>query len=228
MTDFLDFNDAEIARSPDDESERLSVTDIRQRLMAQLPSFIEYLLPDAAGYSDHYAVGNCAGAKGQSLKIAIEGEKAGLWHDFATGEHGDMFSLVQANQHMDFPEALRFIARWLGVEAKPVKTPLPGPKKSKAVMDDLGRHTGKWDYHDSDGNLIACVYRYDTPSGKQFRPWDVKAGKHKAPVPRPLYNQPAIKRCDAVVLVEGEKCAQALIDAGICATTAMNGAKAPV
>jgi putative DNA primase/helicase len=33
---------------------------------------------------------------------------------------------------------------------------------------------------------------------------------------------------NAVVLVEGEKCAQALIDAGICATTAMHGANAPV
>ena len=31
-----------------------------------------------------------------------------------------------------------------------------------------------------------------------------------------------------MVLVEGERCAQALIDAGIVATTAMNGAKAPV
>jgi putative DNA primase/helicase len=33
---------------------------------------------------------------------------------------------------------------------------------------------------------------------------------------------------DAVVLVEGEKCAAALIGSGICATTAMNGAKAPI
>ena len=31
-----------------------------------------------------------------------------------------------------------------------------------------------------------------------------------------------------VVLVEGEKCAQSLIDAGIVATTAMHGANAPV
>jgi hypothetical protein len=32
----------------------------------------------------------------------------------------------------------------------------------------------------------------------------------------------------SVILVEGKKCAQALIDLGICATTAMNGANAPV
>src|SRR3546814_1319362 len=31
-----------------------------------------------------------------------------------------------------------------------------------------------------------------------------------------------------VILVEGEKCAQALIDVGHCATTAMHGANAPI
>jgi putative DNA primase/helicase len=78
------------------------------------------------------------------------------------------------------------------------------------------------------GNLIACVYRYDTPDGKEFRPWDVKARRHKAPDPRPLYNRPGIVKADRVVLVEGEKCADALIAKGICATTAMNGANAPI
>jgi putative DNA primase/helicase len=37
-----------------------------------------------------------------------------------------------------------------------------------------------------------------------------------------------LKDAALVVLTEGEKCAQALISVGICATTAMNGAKAPV
>jgi len=48
------------------------------------------------------------------------------------------------------------------------------------------------------------------------------------PEPRPLYNQPGMSNAAQVVLVEGEKCAQALIDAGVVATTAMHGAKAPV
>ncbi len=43
-----------------------------------------------------------------------------------------------------------------------------------------------------------------------------------------MYNLPAVVRASTVVLAEGEKCAQALIDQGVCATTAMNGAKAPV
>ena len=48
------------------------------------------------------------------------------------------------------------------------------------------------------------------------------------PEPRPLYNQPGMLKADQVVLVEGEKCAQALLEFGVCATTAMHGANAPV
>ncbi len=71
---------------------------------------------------------------------------------------------------------------------------------------------------------LACVYRYDTPTGKQYRPWDARARAMRMPEPRPLYNLPAITASDAVVLVEGEKCADALMQVGIVATTAMGGA----
>ena len=97
------------------------------------------------------------------------------------------------------------------------------------AVDDLGPATAKWDYLDASGKLIAVVYRYDPPGRKkEFRPWDVKTRRHRAPEPRPLYNQPGIAKSNVVVLVEGEKCAEALIGLGICATTAMNGANAPV
>ena len=76
--------------------------------------------------------------------------------------------------------------------------------------------------------IVSYIYRYDPPEGKVFRPWDVKERKHRAPDPRPLYNQMGVKNSPEVILVEGEKCAEALIGLGICATTAMNGAKAPL
>ncbi len=94
--------------------------------------------------------------------------------------------------------------------------------------DDLGPSTAKWDYCDASGKLIACVYRYDPPGGKEFRPWDVIARKYKAPEIRPLYNQPGLKTASHVVLVEGEKAADALIAQGFAATTAMFGSKAPL
>ncbi len=175
-------------------------------------------------------MGNANGEKGQSLNICITGEKIGLWHDFATGEHGDMFHLTQANQHMEFPEALRFVANWLGVEAKLPRTE-PAPAKETEEQSQAG---GSWPSYwqmglpgwKREADRLCLSLRHT--GRKRVSPWDVKAGKHRAPSPRPLYNQKGIRNAKGVVLVEGEKCAQAMIDAGICATTAMNGAKAPV
>jgi len=101
---------------------------------------------------------------------------------------------------------------------------IPAPAKSSAAHDTLGPHTAKWDYRGTDGELLACVYRYDTPEGKQYRPWDVTTRQTRMPDPRPLYNLPAVAKADTVVLVEGEKCADALMHIGIVATTAMGGA----
>ena len=95
-------------------------------------------------------------------------------------------------------------------------------------MEDLGPKTGRWNYHDASGKLLACVYRYDPPSGKTYRQWDVRRRKMSPPEPRPLYNQPGMLNATDVVFVEGEKSAEALIKQGIVATTAMNGSNAPV
>ncbi|MGV2480259.1 UNVERIFIED_CONTAM: hypothetical protein IGO34_26005, partial [Salmonella enterica subsp. enterica serovar Weltevreden] len=101
--------------------------------------------------------------------------------------------------------------------------------RKDAPGDEPGPATAKWDYLDEAGRLIAVVYRYDPPGRKkEFRPWDARRRKMAPPEPRPLYNQPGIQDAAQVVLVEGEKCAQALIEIGIVATTAMHGANAPV
>lgn len=112
--------------------------------------------------------------------------------------------------------------------ALPLGQPTIRPKTRVPVLDELGPYTAKWDYQTAQGELIACVYRYDPPDGKEFRPWDVRARLWRTPDPRPLYNQPALSTAKHVILVEGEKCAEALIRAGLVATTAMNGAHAPV
>ncbi|WP_212111479.1 AAA family ATPase [Bartonella queenslandensis] len=152
-------------------------------------------------------------------------------HDFATGEGGDIFDLCAACHNLDtkyqFPRVVSSASQWLGLSA-PVPLSVPQSKPTKHICEDeLGPYTAKWNYLDGYGKLIACVYRYDTASGKQFRPWDVQAKKHRAPTPRPLFNQPGLKENQHIVLVKGEKAAEALMAHGIAATTAMNGAKAP-
>ncbi|MCW7552990.1 AAA family ATPase [Endozoicomonas gorgoniicola] len=221
---WLDFNDVPEQGSGD----KLDAEDVKRRIQERLPEYLQWLFPNGKQRGQKFVLGNVQGKKGKSLEVELSGSEVGLWHDFESGEGGDIITLTAEYQKLDaqqdFPEIIRFMAEWLGM---PLFSP-PVTASHQDDYEDLGHHTGKWDYHDSEGNLIACVYRYDTPDGKEFRPWDVKARKMKAPNPRPLYNQPGIKSANEVLLVEGEKAAQALIDSGHCATTAMNGAKAPI
>lgn len=221
-----DFNNAAVQNS-----NQKQVDDVRSRALANIHAILRYLLPNGRFHHDRFVVGSIQGDAGKSLVVTITGDKTGMWHDFNTGDGGDIFDLWASIYGFDvkreFARVLDDIEGWLGggyVEAyKPSHKEKPLPP-----IDELGPVTGKWDYQDSYGNLIACVYRYDPEGGKEFRPWDVKTRKYQAPNPRPLYNQQGMLTTRQVILVEGEKSAQSLINIGICATTAMNGAKAPI
>ena len=222
----IDFNDAMPPAENNRDSER---DELRTELLARLESVLTAMFPAGKTRRGRFLVGDVLGSPGDSLEVVLDGEKAGLWTDRATGEGGDIFALIAAslgaNVHSDFPRVLDEAADLLGrSRSVPVRR-----AKKEAPVDDLGPATSKWDYLDAAGKLLAVVYRYDPPGRKkEFRPWDAKRRKMTPPDPRPLYNQPGMVNAAQVVLVEGERCAQALIDAGIVATTAMHGAKAPV
>lgn len=207
----------------------LSASELRPRLLCALPDTLCHLLPNGVIRGQKFMVGDVAGNKGDSLVVELRGEKAGLWHDFATGAGGDIFDLWASVRGFDrqgqFPALLQDIQSRLGAGI-PARS---SSRSAPATPRKLGKPSAKWDYTDGAGQVIASVYRYDLPDGsKEFRPWDAVRGVMKAPDIRPLYNQTGMKNADHIVLVEGEKCTEALISIGVCATTAMNGAKAPV
>ena len=211
-----------------------STGELKSRMMVNIRGVLSYLFPGGVFQRGKFFVGDIRGNPGDSLNVEIEGRKAGMWHDFATGEGGDIIALWAAatgrDLHSEFPAIVDDIRAWLDGRSRTLHDDRAERPRSRssAPVDELGPVTAKWDYLDEAGRLIACVYRYDPPGGKQFRPWDVLARKKKAPDPRPLYNRPGIKVAEEVILVEGEKAAAALIGQGLCATTAMNGASAPV
>ncbi len=223
----LDFNDDEAgASSIPHDSDRDT---IRHELVTRIESVLFSIMPAGKVVHGKFVVGDILGSPGRSLEVELDGDRAGLWIDRATGHGGDVFDLIAAHtglsSQVDFAEVLNASRELLG---RPL-IQRPARKKSNVLIDDLGPATAKWDYFSADGTLIACVYRYDPePGRKEFRPWDAKRRKLAPPDPRPLFNQPGIANADTVVLVEGEKCAQTLIDLGVCATTAMHGANAPV
>ncbi len=222
----LDFNDIDPPQATTPAAERDAV---RADLLARLESVLFAMFPAGKKRRGKFLIGDALGSPGDSLEVVLEGEKAGLWTDRATGDGGDIFDLIAvvlgANVHSDFPRVLQHAADLVGhVPAVPARA-----SKKAAPVDDLGPATAKWDYFDAGGSLIAVVYRYDPPGRKkEFRPWDAKRRKMAPPEPRPLYNQPGLATAAHAVLVEGEKCAQALIAVGVVATTAMHGANAPV
>ena len=186
----IDFNDVPQPFVPENrEAER---DEIRAELIARLEAVLITLFPAGKKRRGKLLIGDVLGSPGDSLEVVLEGDKAGLWTDRATGDGGDIFDLIACHLalsiHTDFNRVLDAAADLLG---RARSAPVPKSKKQSAPVDELGPATAKWDYLDANGKLLAVVYRYDPPGGKkQFRPWDAKRHKMAPPDPRPLYNQP--------------------------------------
>lgn len=195
------------------------MVELKTQLLQNIRSCLFHLLPRGTFRGDKFYVGDVQGNKGKSTVIELTGERAGLWKDFATGEGGDIIDLWATvhgkNAKIEFPEVMASISEWLGL------------KKQNNIRNLEQYLTCSWNYYDENNQLIVIVYRYDPPlEKKQFKPFDVKKQRFKEPEIRPLYNILGILKSDKVILVEGEKCAEALIEKGITATTAMFGANA--
>lgn len=95
-----------------------------------------------------------------------------------------------------------------------------------------GRPDAVWTYRDARGDPLIVVARWNTSRGKTIRPvYRVDGGwVHGAPPPpRPLYRLPELLASavdEPVVVVEGEKCADAVAEIGFVATTSWGGAAA--
>lgn len=231
MMNNLDFNQAEGQKNH--IHEKLNSEKIKADLLFRIEDVLFYLLPNGYVRNNCFYIGSVRGEAGKSLSVQLSGEMRGVWHDFATNKGGDIFSLweeVRGYNKSDFNKLLAQISEWLGdsTNFQNTQSKSEQAKQHRNFNDDLGKPTAKWDYLDQDRKLIACVYRYDTEDGKEFRVWDVKNKKAKSPDPRPLYNIPSIINSKKIILVEGEKSADSLISYGFTATTAMFGASAPI
>jgi len=221
MGTVIDFNDA-LRQGQEQERDPFRVEKIKDAMNASAHSVLSHLFPEGGFAGDRFYVGDLQGNPGNSMIVEL-GSKLGLWKDFSAGDGGgDLLSLWQKKRGLSFPETLAEIEDYLRIgNTLPAK-----PRQIKPV--DLPPPTKKWLYLDYDGKIIATHTRFDKPNGKkEFRPWDAIQKKATFPNPRPLYNLPGIKDASRVILVEGEKCADALIELGIQATTTMGGSNAP-
>ncbi len=89
-----------------------------------------------------------------------------------------------------------------------------------------GKRSALWTYHDTHGEPVGLVVRWDRLTEKDIRPisryadgWRIGA----MPDPRPLYGLPELATANRVVVVEGEKAADAARSIGFTATTSVGG-----
>jgi len=228
MDNFLDFNSA---NNQGQIPKQIDIEEIRRSLLHRINEVLNYLLPQGYIQNHCYYAGDVEGGKGKSLVVQLQGNKQGCWHDFATNQGGDLLNLwseVRGYNKSEFSKLLTEINDWLGNSSINPTIWKNQPVQKSPPIDTLGKPSKSWNYFDANNRLSAVVYRYDNEDGKQFRIWDVKNKKSQAPKIRPLYNIPGIISSKKVIIVEGEKSADALIESGFCATTAMCGANAPL
>ena len=90
----LDFNDTPTPVPRDFDAEREA---IRTELFARLEPVLAALFPAGKKRGGKFLTGDVLGSPGDSLEIVLDGDKAGLWTDRATGDGGDIFALIAAH-----------------------------------------------------------------------------------------------------------------------------------
>jgi putative DNA primase/helicase len=199
---------------------------INARLLSDYLGTLKQWLPNGKKIGPNWCVGSLAGEEGESLKIHA---RKGVWSDFATGEKGgDPVSLYAAIHGIGQGEA----AKRLGGDTQPQprapqRAQEPDPDELVPVLDPpedmpnpkLPACSARYTYRNAEGNVLGFISRIDTEGGKKLIPrtpwydeqgqivWQTKAFA----CPRPLYglDQLASLPSAVVVLVEGEKCADA-------------------
>ncbi len=90
---------------------------VAQRLAAKVDDAVRWILPEGERIGKDWCVGSIKGEPGKSLKVALEGDAAGRWADFAGENHkGDLVDLIAAAQDKSLGEALKAACDWLGID----------------------------------------------------------------------------------------------------------------
>ena len=127
----------------------MNVRELSQELARHATSVCHELYPEGKVESGCYKVGSIQGEKGRSMSIYLNGDQAGKWMDFATGDGGDLLDLIQYRQGLSLIEAMDWAKKKYGIrDGAPVKKVLAAEKKNytkpkpppQASSDALHKH----------------------------------------------------------------------------------------
>lgn len=205
-------------------STQIDFKGLAQELLGRSRELVPSWIPGGKMRGREYVSGSIRGGDGDSFSCNLD---TGLWADFADAScrGGDLISLYAQIKGMKQGEAARELAEGQGYDLTQEPPPLPPPEpmpelppaseKCPCLHPIYGLPVKAWEYRTKDGRLMFYIARYDTADGKQIIPWSWvnKAWKMKGwPTPRPLYGLDKLQPNKPVIIVEGEKAAEAARD----------------
>lgn len=98
----------------------MEIKELSKLLAQDTLGVCHYLFPGKAGkeISGNFCIGDLRGKKGDSLRVALGGTKAGLWTDFAddTVQGGDLIDLWRQVRRLSLVETLQEVKDYLGIK----------------------------------------------------------------------------------------------------------------
>ena len=94
-------------------------------------SLCRELLPEGTIEGNNYRIGNAHGEKGKSMSVRLDGENAGEWKDFESGDGGDLIDLVSKNLGIPIKDSMEWLKRRYGIKDDTKKV-VSSVKKTKA------------------------------------------------------------------------------------------------
>jgi twinkle protein len=97
-------------------SQDLTPKFLAERLAARAEEFVPKLLPNGKLVGDEWAVGSITGDAGDSLKIKLRGDRAGLYKDFASDQPGgDLLDLIAGVRGQGLRAAMKEACEFLEI-----------------------------------------------------------------------------------------------------------------
>lgn len=106
--------------------------EINQTLVQMVESVVVHLLPNGRRDGRSWLAGSVNGESGQSLRVCLDGARAGVWADFAeNGKGGDLLTLWQQCRGLNFIDTLNEAKAFAGIGPDIPQFYQPGRSKSR-------------------------------------------------------------------------------------------------
>ncbi|KKK95535.1 hypothetical protein LCGC14_2671810, partial [marine sediment metagenome] len=209
----------------------MNFRETNKRLLERGLEFCEEHLPGGEVSGDEYVCSDLHGGHGRSCSVNLT---TGRWADFSQDQKGgDLISLFAAKRGLKQYDALGHCEAWLAGDEKLPETnsrSLPETNGDDPFWWKSEFADKIWEYKDAAGHVVCEVKRWNAQleqkRSKVIRPWSPDTQKYEWPNTdfRPLlYLDEVLNSEGPVVLVGGEKCADAIREMGGVGTTVMGG-----